>query len=212
MARIVTPSPRALVTLEEAEIFISPNDTLTLDDKAKDSLQRIINQVSESFESKTNRFLIKKNITEYWDGGFPSKITKYAPVWSYKDSSDKVYIYDNEYDFLVGDIEFNIVDTDDDTTISLDDYSVDPDSGITRFDFRLVWDMRRYKIQYTTGFWADSTEVPEMWKQMCLTAVDYYFDKDVALWARESEGAVIYPRNLPINVEIFLKEQGAVRA
>jgi len=211
MARTVTASDRALVTLDEAILSISANDTVTTDDQLKDNIQRLINYVSELFEMKTGRFLRKKNITEYWNGGFSCTFTKYAPVWAYLDDSDKVLLHDNEYDFESGDIEFTVIDTDIDTALTTDDYVINPDTGEVLFDYILAYDKRLWKVQYTTGFWKDETEVSEKWKEAALTAIRHLYSKDVTVWGGD-DTQPNYPKMLPHIVEKFLNGQKAYKS
>ena len=197
MARIVTASARALVTLAEAELSISGSDTaITTSDQMKDNIQRAINYVSELFESRIGRKLIKKNITEYWNGGFGRKFTKHSPVWAYKTTGNKVLIHDNEYDFVTGDVEFRITNTDDNTALSTDDYMIDPDTGEFLSDYTLAYDHRLWKVEYTTGFWVSSATVSELWKEQALAAIRYLYDKNISVFSREGEAMPNYPKNI----------------
>jgi len=209
----VIASARALVTLTEAEVSISGSDiAITTSDQMKDNIQRTINYVSELFETRLGRKLIKKNITEYWNGGFNHKFTKYSPVWAYKTSGNKVLIHDNEYDFVTGDIEFTVTNMDDNTVLSTDDYGIDPDTGEFMCDYTLAFDYRLWKVQYTTGYWVSSATVSELWKEQALTAIRYLYDKNISVFSREGESIPNYPKNLPHSVEQFLNEQRCVRA
>lgn len=212
MATTVAASARALVTLAEATLSISGSDTvITPTDQMKDNIQRTINYVSELFESRVGRKLIKKNITEYWNGGFHSHFTKFNPVWAYKTSTDKVLLHDTEYSFVSGDVEFKVTNTDDDTVLSSDDYMIDPDTGEFISDYTLAYGHRLWKVEYTTGYWASSTEVSELWKEQALTAIRYLYDKNISTFSREGESIPNYPKNLPHSVEQFLNDQRCVR-
>jgi hypothetical protein len=209
MAITVTIDTRALVSANEAYAFLSANSEETFDDVQKDQIIREINYVSRRFESVTKRFIIKKNITEFWDGGRCKENTLFAPVWANADSS-KVLLGQDEYDVEVGDIEFKITDTSDDTVFDSDNYSIDNDTGLVRFDSLLCFGKRRWKTQYTTGYYVDTSTVDSQWKEQALAAISWRYANYQAMFTSDGDSPTGV-RELPFDVKLWLESQVDLR-
>lgn len=207
MAETVAVIARALVTQAKALDFIFPDGHTDIDDTLKDQLNRAINFVSEEFEKEIGRPIIKKNIKEYWNGGSDVFHVKHFPVWAYEDDDNAGYVllgddliaYDGETDQL-----FQITDTDDDSLIDSDYFTVDQDTGVVNLDYMPVFERRRYKVEYTAGYFLNTAGVNNTWEQMALMAVKAYYDKETASYTRSTGEGLIFPRQWPAQVQEFL--------
>lgn len=177
-------SDKALITLDEFIPYLTDAETPEYTDAQKDNIQLLINGISEFFSEYTNLNIIAETSIDYFDGGGRRYILKKYPATEVTEIWDEKE--DEEY---------------------TENYRLRGDIGLILFDTAPPPEESRYKITYSAGIAANVAAVPEIWKLMCASAVNYIYNKDAANFTRAVEGVAIFPRTMPPLVMEFLNHQ-----
>lgn len=185
-------SNKALVTYDQAENYVLEGESPS--DDQKEALHMLINGVSGLFESMIQRPIIKREVTDVFDGGSRTYFLDSFPA------SDLVVEVDGE-------------------AMNTDRVDLYPQIGKVVLSVTPRTARRNVHMTYTAGFGEQErnaggdliqVDVGVEWQMHALKTINYLFNKDLAHFARAAEGAAIYPSDFPPGVKNFLKAKRRV--
>ena len=181
-------SEKALVTYDQAREYVLPDQEPSRDQER--TLRALINGVSAAFEDLIQRPIIKQRIKELQDGGSKKYFLRYYPA--------------------------------EELTVTVEGRPVRAalygDSGVVVLEEPAPKGRLNVEFVYTAGYGEQVRKDGELvevkighdWQMYCLQAINYFFNKDLAHFARAAEGVLITPDILPASVQDFLKRKRAV--
>jgi len=185
---LISLNEKALVTYAQAREYVLPDQEPSKDQER--TLRMLINGVSAAFEDIIQRPIIKRRVEEQQDGGLQKYFLRYYPAE-------------------------NLTVTVEGRPIKATLYG---DSGIVVLEEPAPKGRQNVKFIYTAGFGEQVRKNGELvevkigydWQMHCLQAINYFFNKDLAHFARAAEGVLITPDILPASVQDFLKRKRTV--